>query len=179
MNPFKQNAFLNNTEANAVLSPAEETLRLIASLPVPERLAERVQVGLRARSSAASSKGRVLSWPSRPRLNGNWMRSAAAAAIVFVVVGGGWGVYSRVQPAPSARVIATPPRVAAPSGFSTGGARRTPQTLQGPVVPHPAVVAPQANTSAETATSSAQKTPRKKTAGARMAAGQTATEQAK
>ncbi|MGB7546973.1 MAG: hypothetical protein WBM14_04420, partial [Terracidiphilus sp.] len=63
-------------------------------------------------------------------------RGAAAAAIVFVVAGGGWGVYSRVQPAQATKVIAMP-RVAAPSGFSSAGAMRTPQTLNGPVLAHP------------------------------------------
>jgi hypothetical protein len=62
------------------------------------------------------------------------MRSAAAAAIVFVVVGGGWGVYSRVQQPQAAKVITMPARVAAPGGFSNAGAMRTPNTLNGPVV---------------------------------------------
>jgi hypothetical protein len=62
------------------------------------------------------------------------MRSAAAAAIVLVVAGGGWGIYTRVQPA---KGIAAPPHVAAPVGFSSSGAMRTPNTLNGPVVKHP------------------------------------------
>jgi hypothetical protein len=62
------------------------------------------------------------------------MRGAAAAAIVFVVAGGGWGIYSRVQPTPSARVIVMPVRTGVAGGFSNAGAMRTPQTLKGPVV---------------------------------------------
>jgi hypothetical protein len=139
MSTTKQNKFGN--DFGDAPSEAEVTLRLIASLPAPEGLEDRVTVGLRAaRLSAAPGKGsrtaHILSWPARPRLESNWMRSAAAAAIVFVVVGGGWGVYSRVQPAQPARVIVLPPRVAAPGGFSSAGAMRTPQTLNGPVVTH-------------------------------------------
>jgi hypothetical protein len=66
------------------------------------------------------------------------MRGAAAAAIVFVVAGGGWGIYSRVQPSPAAKVIVMPARSGAASGFSNAGAMRTPQTLNGPVLTHPA-----------------------------------------
>ena len=65
------------------------------------------------------------------------MRGAAAAAIVFVVVGGGWGVYLRVQPVQAPKVIAMP-RVSAGGGFSSAGAMRTPQTLNGPVLVTPA-----------------------------------------
>ena len=79
------------------------------------------------------------------RLDNAWMQSslarmAAAAAIVAVVVGGGWGVISRVQPVQPARAITIPPRVSAPGSFSSAGAMRTPQTLNGPVVAQPAAV---------------------------------------
>jgi hypothetical protein len=146
MRTTKPNKFGN--DCDAAPGEAEETLRLIASLPAPEGLEERVHAGLRAaRLSAApgrvSKTARVLSWPVHARLESNWMRSAAAAAIVFVVVGGGWGVYSRVQPAQPVRTVVLPPRVAAPGGFSSAGAMRTPQTLNGPVVTHKATVAPQ------------------------------------
>ena len=78
------------------------------------------------------------------------MRSAAAAAIVLVVAGGGWGVYSRVQRPQPARVIVLTPRAPAQGGFASSGAMRTPQTLNGPTVVHPATAhsataAPQAN----------------------------------
>ena len=117
---------------------AEETLRLIASLPAPDGLAERVQTRLRTESQS----GRVLSFP-RSLVSGGWsgygnaMRGAAAAAIVCVVVGGGWRIYSRVQPGPSARVIVMPAPV---RGFSIGGSVHTPDP--GPVpVPTRQVVA--------------------------------------
>ena len=119
-------------------SPAEVTLRLIASLPAPQGLEDRVQASLRAGLHSAPRSGRVLAWPARFPLSGEWMRAAAAAAIVCVVAGGGYGIYSRVQPAQPAQGVAGP-RMAAPGGFSEGGAVRRPQTLQGPVVKQQAV----------------------------------------
>ena len=65
------------------------------------------------------------------------MRGAAAAAVVFVVAGGGWGIYTRVQPSQPAKVIVMPPRAGAGGGFSSAGAMRTPQTLNGPLVAEP------------------------------------------
>ncbi len=124
--------FGNESVLHSAQTDAEATLRLVAGLPAPEGLEDRVHAALR---NAPRRGGRVLDWPARPRVENPWMRSAAAAAIVFVVAGGGWGVYSRVQPA---RVIAMPPHTASPGGFSNAGAMRTPQTLNGPVVIHPA-----------------------------------------
>lgn len=127
----------------------EETLRLIARLSAPEGLEERVQAGLRAASVArnsAAGKARILRWPVALRLENAWLqnlaRAAAAAAIAAVVVGGGWSVISRVQPAQPARAIATPPRVSSQGSFSSAGAMRTPQTLNGPIVEPPAVAQP-------------------------------------
>ena len=90
-------------------SPAEETLRLIASLPAPKGLEERVQTAL----DAAPRRGQVLAWPRTLRPESSWMRSAAAAAIVFVVAGGGWGVYTRVEQSQPAKVIVMPARMPA------------------------------------------------------------------
>jgi hypothetical protein len=111
----------------------EESLRVIARLPAPEGMEERVIAGVRAGSG--QRRARLLEFPAALRPGSNWMRGAAAAAIVFVVAGGGWGVYSRVQMPQAARVIAMPARVAAPGGFSNAGAMRTPNTLTGPAVP--------------------------------------------
>jgi hypothetical protein len=131
-------------------SDAEATLRLIAALPAPEGLEDRVRValqatleseiesGLRLRSLQPHEKGRVLAWRTPYSAGNSWMRAAAAAAIAAVVAGGGWGVYSRVQQPLPGRVTAAPARVAAPGGFGTVGAIRTPQTLNGPVLTHPA-----------------------------------------
>jgi hypothetical protein len=122
-----QKAFSKNSGA----SEAEATLRLIASLPAPEGLEDRVHVAL----NAAPRRSRVLAWPVAPA--GEWLRAAAAAAIVFVVAGGGWGIYAHVQPGHAVQGIAGP-RLSAPGGFSEGGAVRRPQTLVGPTLAVPA-----------------------------------------
>jgi len=110
----------------------EESLRMIARLPAPEGLEERVIAGVRA---GAGRRARILEFPAVLRPGSDWMRGAAAAAIVLVVAGGGWGIYARVQRPQAARVIAMPVRGTAPGGFSNAGAMRTPNTLNGPVVP--------------------------------------------
>jgi hypothetical protein len=117
----------------------EESLRVIARLPAPEGLEERVMAGVRA---GAGRGARVLEFPAALRPGSTWMRSAAAAAIVFVVAGGGWGVYSRVQKPQAAKVITMPVREGAPGGFSNAGAMRTPNTLNGPVIMHPVAPKP-------------------------------------
>jgi hypothetical protein len=138
MSPSEQNTMLNLSarrgDRDTGRETGETTLRLIAQLPAPRGLEDRVKAELRA----APRRARVLSWPAALRSDSPWMRSAAAAAIVFVVAGGGWGVYSRVQQPQPARVIVMPPRVAAPGGFSSAAAIRTPNTLNGPVVANPA-----------------------------------------
>jgi hypothetical protein len=136
MNDQTQNEFSYGT--NSGMSEAEQTLRLIARLPVPEGLEDRVRTGLAAERTSSRRTATVLQWPAGFRPASSWMRAAAAAAIVFVVVGGGWGVYSRVQPPQSAKVIVMPPRVVSPSGFSNAGAMRTPNTLNGPIIANPA-----------------------------------------
>ncbi len=119
---------------------AEETLRLIARLPVPDGLEVRVMGELKSGQGLKAGRGgRVLHWPSVLHPGGSWMRSAAAAAIVFVVAGGGWGIYKRVQPGPAAKVIVLP-RAGTGGGFSNAGAMRTPQTLSLPLVAAPVAV---------------------------------------
>jgi hypothetical protein len=140
-----------NTSAHNGSGPGEfeSTLRMIAHLPAPDGLAERVQAGLQ--TAARSRRARIFHWPSVPRIENGWMqsslvRSAAAAAIVAVVFGGGWSLYSRYEPAQPSSAIALPTRGAGQSGqggFSSAGAMRTPQTLNGPVVAIPATAAAQ------------------------------------
>jgi hypothetical protein len=108
---------------------ADETLRIVAGLPAPAGLEERVHAALRA----APRRGRVLAWPEALRPQSSWMRTAAAAAIVFVVAGGGWGVYMHVEPKLPAKVIVMP-RLGVSGGFNGANAVRTPQTLTGPTV---------------------------------------------
>jgi hypothetical protein len=115
---------------------AEETLRVIASLPAPDGLVDRVQTRLRN----APRTARVIAWP-KGFAEGGWrygsaFRGVAAAAIVCVVVGGGWRIYSRVQPAPSARVVVMPLPASPARGFSTSGSVHTPDPLRAPVLTH-------------------------------------------
>jgi hypothetical protein len=121
----------NPTPARA--ENGEETLRLIARLPAPEGLEDR----LLRKLDQAPQRGRILTW----RLNSRWMQSgiargAAAAAIVCIVTGGGWEIYSRVAQPHAVKAVAIPP-VTRPAGFSSANAVRTPKTLNGPTLPHP------------------------------------------
>jgi len=135
MNSPLQNGLTSHPNSHG----AEETLRLIAKLPPPEGLVDRVQSRLRTAPPAA----KVLGWPVTLGPAGSWMhgdfvRGVAAAAIVCVVAGGAWGIYMRVPPAaaPAAKVIVMPARVGSSGGFSSAGAMRTPDTLKGPVLTH-------------------------------------------
>lgn len=121
------------------LSELDATLRFIASVPVPEGLEERVHATLRAAPRGA----RLLAWPTalRPQaawLGSGWARTAAAAAIVFVVAGGGWGVYLRLPHSPKVVTMPATPK----AGFSSAGAIHTPDSIQGPVITNPAIVNP-------------------------------------
>jgi hypothetical protein len=117
---------------------ADATLRLIAAMDAPHGLEDRMLAG----ALAAPRTARVLAWPgasmnARSAASG-WLRSAAAAAIVCVVAGGGWGIYSRVQPLQASGVAATP--VQSRGGFSTAGDVARPHTLEGPAAQHQAPV---------------------------------------
>ncbi len=105
---------------------ADATLRLIAKLPAPEGLAERMRDGLRA--GASRQNGRVLAWPVAARERFVWLRGAAAAAIVCVVSGGAWWISANV-PAAGGSAVAAPVRVRSAGGFSNAGAMRTPDTV--------------------------------------------------
>jgi hypothetical protein len=129
-----QNGFSNDSGGG----DAEATLRLIAKLAAPDGLEDRIH----AKLIAAPQRGRVLAWPGAFGPVGGWLRAAAAAAIACVVAGGGWGIYSHVQPAMTAQGTAgthiTSQGTAQGTGqgqFSTGDAVRRPQTLNGPAAP--------------------------------------------
>jgi len=114
---------------------AEEVLRRIATLPAPEGLEERVQARLKEvlRSTPRRSAWRL--WMEESLfLYSAPLRAAAAIAIAAVVLGGGWMVARHTTPAESANSIKPAP---ATGGFSTAGAIRVPQTLQGPEVNPP------------------------------------------
>jgi hypothetical protein len=132
MNANSQNPSAASGAIHAAGCDAEETLRLIANLPVPEDLEDRIHAVLRS----APHRGALLAWPS-PAAASGWMRGVAAAAIAFLIAGGGWGIYSRVQPAQPAQGVVMPLPVQSSGGFSSAGAIRTPQRLNGPVLTHP------------------------------------------
>jgi hypothetical protein len=133
----------STTDPRGVDRTGEDTLRLIAGLPAPAGLEDRVKAGLRS----SPETGRILSWRGPLRPPSGWMysglvRGAAAAAIVGVVAGGGWRIYSHVQPPPAAKVIVMP---STGNGFSNANAVRVPQTLDRPVLKHLVKPAPEKN----------------------------------
>jgi anti-sigma factor RsiW len=123
-----------NAEAAAMVGEADATLRLIAAMPAPDGLEERVKTGVRRRAKNQASA--LVEWPGGTRrswMENNWLRGAAAAAIVAIVGGGSWQVYSRVQPKQAQIAL---PHVGTPAGgFANANAVRTPKTLDVPVVP--------------------------------------------
>lgn len=129
MSPSSENRFVPTAGALT----AEETLRLIANLPAPEGLENRVK----AKLQSAPRRGNVIGWPFA--VANGWMRAAAAAAIVVVVAGGGWGVYSHIQVAPVPSAVVDPQPLNGAGRFSTAGAMHVPQTVQGPVVAAPVI----------------------------------------
>jgi hypothetical protein len=114
------------------LSEVDATLRRIASLPAPAGLEERIKTALREPRAGHAPK--LLEWPAGNWAQSAWVRGAAAAAIVLVVAGGSWGVYSRVQPQ---RVPLAMPHISGAGGFSSANAVRTPKTLDVPTVKQP------------------------------------------
>ena len=124
----------------SALAAVDETLRLLASQPAPEGLEDRLQRQLKTALHSAPRPG-VFAWvkdelAERFRflsLDGATMRAVAAVAIVAVVLGGGWSVFSRVQLAPQGSAI----QQRGGGGFSSAGAIRTPQNIEGPVVVMP------------------------------------------
>jgi hypothetical protein len=150
MNSDSQNRF-----AHCATSEAEETLQIIAKLPAPQGLEERILKVLRS----APRRSVLLSWPSPSHLHREWMRAVAAAAIAFVVAGGSWGVYWHVQQGHPDKVIVLPAHVAAPGTFSGAAAIRTPQTLTGPVLTRPAKATSRSRKTVKKASSPANHTP--------------------
>lgn len=125
MNPPKRQSDSNNYE---------ETLRRLAQLPAPTGLQERVQ----ARLATANKQNKRDDWRAffsklfAPQ--SSWRRGLAAAAIVLVIFGVGWGIAWSIQPPAPAAQIAPPVGATVSGGFSSAGAIRTPPTLQGPAV---------------------------------------------
>jgi hypothetical protein len=147
MNPHPQNFPAPKTASGHKTVPgaaeAETTLRLIAALPAPEGLEERVKTALHQSVHQTPQSRSLLHWPRTDWMQTqmqSWARTAAAAAIVFVVIGGGWEIYARVQPAPQPNAIALPPQPTsghAHGGFASANAIRKPRTLDGTALTHP------------------------------------------
>ena len=132
MNPLTEDRFDRNTGALA----AEDTLRLIANLPAPRGLEDRVKAGLRS----APRRGKVVAWPFSATeiwMHSSGVKAAAAAAIVLAIAGGGWGVFSHIQVAPVPSAFIESPSPNGAGRFSTAGAVHVPQTVQGPVIAAP------------------------------------------
>ena len=136
---------MRGTENNSTRpGEAEATLRLIAGLPAPGGLTERVKSRLQSASGAAArSGGRLLQWPAQAGAMPmqaspvrDWMRGAAAAAIVGVVTGGAWWISASVAPASGGSAVSAPVSVHRAGGFANAGAVHTPDTLNGPVLTH-------------------------------------------
>ncbi|HWT67004.1 MAG TPA: hypothetical protein VN151_12890 [Terracidiphilus sp.] len=132
------------TPIQSDLARAEQTLRLLAAMPAPEGLEARMHAALKA----APAHGNVLAWPTAGGQMRSWIRGAAVAAIVGVIAGGSWGVYSRVQPAEPQRAVEMP-RVTGSGSFSNAGAMRTPQTLDAPLAPPADAAQPSASDQAK------------------------------
>lgn len=118
-----------NASTRVSAGDADATLRLIAELPVPEGLEDRVKSVLGKAPTGQTAK--LLGWPARSWTQTAWARGAAAAAIVAAVAGGSWGVYARVQWHEAPVAI---PHVGGLGGFSSANAVRTPKTLDVPTV---------------------------------------------
>jgi hypothetical protein len=113
---------------------AEETLRLLAQLPPPDRLNERVHAGIRHQLALESTS---------PRRRGFWslwsagqrLQFAAAAALMLAVAGSMWTVNHSRPMAPAAPQTAVPqaiaPQAITPQSGAFGGAKaeRVPATL--------------------------------------------------
>jgi hypothetical protein len=141
MNPSSNIPHANGSHspasADAALKDLDSTLRLLAKLPVPAGMEDRVFAGV----VASPRKAKVLEWP-QPLYARDWVRSVAAAAIVLAVGSGGWSIYAHVeQNQPASGIVATRP--AFPSGgFSSADMIRRPQTLNGPIVTKPETAPP-------------------------------------
>jgi len=114
-------------------SQAEETLRLLAELPPPADLKDRVHYRLAAERTKPMHRSVWSLWMPAQRL-----QYAAAAVLVVAVAGSTWGVYhTRPQAGqkagPSTQIAPAVPHDA--GGFGTAGAERVPPTLSPIKVP--------------------------------------------
>jgi len=127
-----QNAYNSGYENK---SQAEKTLRLLAELPPPANLTDRVHRRLAMEEALPERRGFWSLWMPAQRL-----QYAAAALLVVAVAGSTWSVYRGHPPAgvkPGAHTQAAPvlPPAASAGGFGSAGAERVPPTLNPVKVP--------------------------------------------
>lgn len=124
---------MNQNPGNTSTQPPEETLRLVAQLPPPEELTDRVHQRLAHEQAKPLPHGFWAHWMPAQRL-----QFAAAAVLTIAVASSTWAVYHTrsgqnamgahiVPPAPNSP--AASPNVQQGGGFSTAGAVRVPPTL--------------------------------------------------
>jgi hypothetical protein len=138
---MNQNLYSGNESGYESRHEAEETLRLVAQLPAPEELTERVHRRLHA-ASTSGRRGFWSLWMPAQRL-----QFASAALLVVAVAGSAWTVRHAVrggaatgQPALQSSgqsIVQQPARQPAPqaSGFSTAGSEARPASLSPIKVP--------------------------------------------
>lgn len=123
---------------------AEETLRLLATLPPPEGMTDRVHRRLAEEKS--TPRRRWVLWMASPRL-----QFAGAAVAVAALATGGWTLYQSNRSQPLVPGVHAP----AQGSFSTGGAVRQPPTLTPMHVPPAPKKKPAAQSTAKTSSKAA------------------------
>ena len=110
----------------------EATLRLLAQLPPPHGLADRVHRSLAIAPDTASPQRFWSLWKPAHRL-----QFAGAAVLVTAMAASSWTILASRHPAtPAAKAVAPAP-APQPSTFSTAGAEHRPATLKPIKVPPP------------------------------------------
>lgn len=97
----------------------ENTLRVLANLPPPSGLNDRVHRNLQGRQNEAQPK-RVW-FNSQPAMR---LQFVAGAILLVALAGGSWNLYRT-----SHRAITAPPHIASPGSFGGAGAVTVPKTL--------------------------------------------------
>jgi hypothetical protein len=111
----------NFSSDEKMIHEAEGTLRLVAQLPPPRELADRVHHRLAAERANPVRRSFWSLWMPAQRF-----QFAAAAALALAVAGSTWGVYHSKN---GGHPVIPAPQAAPNSGFGTDGAVRVPPTL--------------------------------------------------
>jgi hypothetical protein len=110
---------------------ADDTLRLVAMLPPPENLTDRVHARLASAAATPPRRGFWSYWLPAQRV-----QFAAAAALVLAVVGSTWSAYHQhPQLGTTAPAVRPAPPAPAAGGFGTASTVRVPPTLNPIKVP--------------------------------------------